>query len=128
MALVSALVGGLGLGVLAWGTFGMMIKSLPGIGSLIGSVRMPVFFGAAICAVGMVFIRHFESGGTFLDLDPSKAKNDMQSSSGEKKGCSDRSLRMGRSPSRRVATVLIEPALFTTPVTSGFPDIPHRRS
>jgi len=75
-ALIAALVGGLGSGALAWGTFGMTIKTLPGIESLSRSVQMPVFSDAATYAVGMAFIRHFESGGTFLDLDPSKARNE----------------------------------------------------
>lgn len=35
---------------------------------------MPVFSGSATYAIYKVFVQHFESGGTFLDLDPAKVK------------------------------------------------------
>lgn len=35
---------------------------------------MPVMNGAISYAVGRVFIKHFSSGGTFLDFDPTKAR------------------------------------------------------
>jgi hypothetical protein len=44
------------------------------IGGLLGILAVPAFAGATTYAIGKVFIRHFESGGTFLDFDPSKAK------------------------------------------------------
>jgi hypothetical protein len=36
---------------------------------------MPVISGASTYAIYKVFIQHFESGGTFLDLDPAKVKS-----------------------------------------------------
>jgi len=45
------------------------IKLIPGIGSLLGSVAMPVLSGASTFALGQVFKQHFETGGTFLDFD-----------------------------------------------------------
>ena len=45
------------------------IKLIPGIGSLVGSVAMPVLSGASTFALGQVFKQHFETGGTFLDFD-----------------------------------------------------------
>lgn len=45
------------------------IKLIPGIGSIVGSVAMPVLSGASTYALGQVFRQHFETGGTFLDFD-----------------------------------------------------------
>ncbi len=45
------------------------IKLIPGIGSIVGSVAMPVLSGASTFALGQVFKQHFETGGTFLDFD-----------------------------------------------------------
>jgi len=43
-----------------------------GVGSLIK--LLPGMAAAATYAMGRVFVMHFESGGTFLDLDPAKAE------------------------------------------------------
>jgi uncharacterized protein (DUF697 family) len=51
-----------------------MIKFIPLIGQTTGAVVMPVMSGASTYAIYKVFMQHFESGGTFLDLDPSKVK------------------------------------------------------
>src|SRR5690606_18519129 len=51
-----------------------MIKFIPGIGSVIGGVTMAVLSGASTYALGEVFQRHFETGGTFLDFDPKRLK------------------------------------------------------
>ena len=45
------------------------IKMIPGIGSIIGGVSMSILSGASTYAVGKVFIRHFEAGGTIEDLN-----------------------------------------------------------
>lgn len=72
---ITALIGGIGPVALAIGTSAMFFKALPGIGTLLGSIKMSVFSGASTYAVGMVFIQHFESGGTFLDFQPEKVKD-----------------------------------------------------
>ncbi len=46
------------------------VKAIPLIGTLAGIATLPALGAAATYAVGKVFITHFESGGTFLDLDP----------------------------------------------------------
>jgi uncharacterized protein (DUF697 family) len=51
-------------------TAGSLLKSLPGIGTIIGSVSMPVFSAGATYVIGKVFIQHFASGGTLLDFNP----------------------------------------------------------
>jgi uncharacterized protein (DUF697 family) len=51
-----------------------MIKFIPGIGSVIGGVTMAVLSGASSYALGEVFKKHFDTGGTFLDFDPKRLK------------------------------------------------------
>ena len=53
---------------------GSLIKLIPGVGSLIGGATVSVFAGASTYALGQVFKRHFESGGTILDFDPARLK------------------------------------------------------
>ena len=49
-------------------------KWIPFIGGF-SMAAMPVVNGALSYAVGRVFIKHFASGGTFLDFDPVKAQD-----------------------------------------------------
>src|SRR5204862_2573037 len=66
---VAALVGSLAPGMLARGTFGIFFKTLPGIGSLVGAVALSVLAGGCTYAIGQVFVRHYESGGTLLTFN-----------------------------------------------------------
>ena len=53
-----------------------LLRMLPGIGPTlfaIGGLTLP---SASTYALGEVFIKHFESGGTFLTFDPDRAKPD----------------------------------------------------
>lgn len=50
------------------------IKFIPGVGSVLGGVTMAVLSGASSFALGEVFKKHFETGGTFLDFDPQRLK------------------------------------------------------
>ena len=45
------------------------IKFIPGIGTVVGGMTMAVLSGASTYALGEVFKKHFETGGTFLDFD-----------------------------------------------------------
>lgn len=49
-----------------------VVKLIPGIGSIIGGVAVSIFVGASTYALGEVFKRHFEMGGTILDFDPAR--------------------------------------------------------
>ena len=51
-------------------TFGSLLKGLPGVGTAIGALTMPVFSAGVTYVIGKVFIQHFASGGTLLDFDP----------------------------------------------------------
>ena len=50
--------------------FGSLIKGVPGIGSAIGALTMPVYSAGVTYVIGKVFMKHFASGGTLLDFDP----------------------------------------------------------
>ena len=51
-------------------TFGSLLKGLPGVGTAIGALTMPVFSAGVTYVIGKVFIQHFASGGTLLDFNP----------------------------------------------------------
>jgi uncharacterized protein (DUF697 family) len=73
-SVISSLMGG-ALPVTVGCALASMIKFIPLIGQTTGAVTMPVVSGAATYAIYKVFVQHFESGGTFLDLDPAKVKD-----------------------------------------------------
>ncbi len=50
------------------------VKFIPGVGSILGGITMSVLSGASTYALGEVFKKHFETGGTFLDFDPDRLK------------------------------------------------------
>lgn len=74
---ISAALSGVTASTFATGTIGSGIKSIPFAGSLLGAVTMPFFASASAYALGNVFINHFEKGGSFLDLDGDKFKEDF---------------------------------------------------
>lgn len=49
-----------------------LAKIIPGIGSVGGGISMSMLSGALIYAVGQVFIKHFEQGGTLENFDSSQ--------------------------------------------------------
>ncbi|MGV6808433.1 MAG: YcjF family protein [bacterium] len=55
-----------------------MAKSIPGLGSLMGSASVSVLSGAMTYAIGQVFIAHFSVGGTMDDLDSLKVQQLFQ--------------------------------------------------
>jgi uncharacterized protein (DUF697 family) len=52
-----------------------VVKLIPGVGSVLGGVTLSIFAGASTYALGEVFKKHFETGGTILDFDPDRLKN-----------------------------------------------------
>jgi uncharacterized protein (DUF697 family) len=50
--------------------FSSLVKGLPGVGSVVGALSMPVFSAGVTYVIGKVFIQHFASGGTLLDFNP----------------------------------------------------------
>lgn len=53
---------------------GSVVKLIPVVGSLLGGVTNSIFAGASTYALGEVFKKHFDSGGTILDFDPERLK------------------------------------------------------
>lgn len=52
-----------------------LVKMIPFFGSYVGGVALSVMAGASTYALGQVFIKHFEMGGTILDFDPESIKD-----------------------------------------------------
>lgn len=50
------------------------LKLIPGIGTIIGGVALSVFNGASTYALGEVFRKHFDLGGTILDFDVERVR------------------------------------------------------
>jgi uncharacterized protein (DUF697 family) len=51
-----------------------LVKSIPGIGTLLGIGTQVILSGASTYALGNLFDRHFTEGGTLLDFDTEKMK------------------------------------------------------
>jgi uncharacterized protein (DUF697 family) len=68
-SVVTSLAGAMAPASLATAT-GSLIKGLPGIGTMIGALTMPIASAGATWVIGNVFIQHFASGGTLLDFNP----------------------------------------------------------
>ena len=51
-----------------------LVKTIPGIGSILGGVTMSALSGASTYAIGQVFIWHFSTGGNFMDFNFDKAR------------------------------------------------------
>jgi uncharacterized protein (DUF697 family) len=51
------------------------LRFIPIYGWLLKGVSTSAFAGAFTYAIGKLFIQHFESGGTFLTLDPQQVKD-----------------------------------------------------
>jgi len=65
---IAGLVGGVfghGAGIL---TAISVTKFIPGFGWMLGAVSLPVVAGASTYALGRVYARHFESGGSVYDI------------------------------------------------------------
>jgi uncharacterized protein (DUF697 family) len=69
-----AIVTSLTSSTLARVTAGSVVKLIPGFGSLLGGVTVSAFAGASTYALGEVFKRHFQTGGTILDFDPARLR------------------------------------------------------
>ncbi len=71
--ILASLLGGV-FSVSVSGTLASIVKTIPLVGQTTGVLTMPVTAGAMVYAVGKVFIQHFESGGTLLNLNPDDVK------------------------------------------------------
>ena len=73
-AVVGSLIGYVLPHAFSVGLLGGLLKTIPGVGVLVGAPSFALFAAAYAWALGRVFIQHFESGGTFLNFDPEAVK------------------------------------------------------
>lgn len=73
-SIIISLLGSLVPNAFARGFVGSLVKALPVVGTIGGTLSMSLFSGAATYAIGQVFIQHFELGGTLLDFDADKMR------------------------------------------------------
>ncbi len=66
--IVSAIVGGSAARLGA-----SIVKAIPGVGTLIGELSMPILSGASTWALGRTVANHLQRGGTLEDLDPDQS-------------------------------------------------------
>ncbi len=70
---ISAVAGG---GIARLGA--SLIKAIPGVGTIIGELSMPVLSGASTYALGHVIASHLHNGGTLNDLDLKYARKNYE--------------------------------------------------
>lgn len=51
-----------------------LVKVVPIVGQAVGMVSMPIIAGASTYALGKVFKKHFEMGGTLFNFDPERMR------------------------------------------------------
>jgi CRP-like cAMP-binding protein len=78
-----------------------LTKSVPVVGTVIGSAVMPVLSAGATYAIGMAFIQHFASGGTLLDFNPAEYREFVKA---QKERWSMRSRKAARAAKRAAAS------------------------
>jgi uncharacterized protein (DUF697 family) len=76
---VAALASGLGAVVLGAALGGSLVKLVPGIGTTLGVLSIPIVAAAFTRAVGRVFRMHFEAGGTVLNFQPAAMREHFKS-------------------------------------------------
>lgn len=75
-ALVSTLVGG-ALPAFSAMPVASLVRWIPVVGWTLGSASMAILSGASTYALGKVFARHFEGGGTIKSFDVGAAKDEF---------------------------------------------------
>lgn len=76
--IVTTLITGIGTRTTALGFAYSFMKLVPGVGTALGAITLPVLTGAITYAVGKVFVLHFEAGGNVLNLDAKKMREYFQ--------------------------------------------------
>lgn len=77
-ALISSLLGTLAPAAVSTSLLGSSVKLVPIGGTLLGSAGMAAFAAASTYAIGKVFVRHFEGGGSIMDFSVEGIKEDLQ--------------------------------------------------
>ncbi|NKB63327.1 MAG: DUF697 domain-containing protein [Gammaproteobacteria bacterium] len=79
-SIVTVLIGSISPPMLAGFTVLTLIKFLPGLGQLAGSIAQPIFASAVTYAVGRTMVGHLEEGGTISDFETRENKSRFRSS------------------------------------------------
>ncbi|MGI9211888.1 MAG: YcjF family protein [Methylococcaceae bacterium] len=125
-SLVSSLVSG-GSSAIAIMGLSSLAKAVPALGTLGGGASVAITAGAVTYAVGEVFIKHFESGGTMLDFDTSKTRELFESKLKEgmevacnlkKKIKADETVEEANTESAAAETVATQEADMTAPAAA----------
>ena len=69
--IIAGIIGGWNASVVA----GSLLKMVPFVGVVIAASSIAAVSGAVTYGIGVVFMKHFASGGTLLDLRPERAKH-----------------------------------------------------
>lgn len=76
--LVSVLLGTIAPAGATGMLMGSGIKTMPVFGTILGAVSMAGFSGAATYAIGKIFVRHFEQGGTLANFSADAVAEDLK--------------------------------------------------
>ena len=77
-SLVATVLGSLAPTVVSTSLVGSSLKLIPGGGTLLGSVSVSAFSAAATYAIGKVFVRHFENGGTLKNFSAESIEDELK--------------------------------------------------
>ena len=73
-SVVGSLIGGYGMARLATSAVFSLMKFVPVVGQIAAPVSLSVVASGSTYALGKVFIKHFDSGGTLLNFDSEKLR------------------------------------------------------
>ncbi len=76
--LITVLIGSLAPAGASRLTGSILIKFIPGMGTAIGTVVLATFGGSATYAIGKVFVKHFENGGTISTFSAKDVQEDLK--------------------------------------------------
>lgn len=75
---ISALLGTLSSAAISGSMLGSAIKVVPVGGTIMGSVGFAAFSSAATYAIGKIFVKHFEKGGTVSSFSAEAVEADLK--------------------------------------------------
>jgi uncharacterized protein (DUF697 family) len=84
-SIIASLVGGAVTGEAGSLAIGSKLKFIPVLGTVVSWLVTPALAGATTYAIGKVFVRHLESGGSLFTFDGTKMKGYMEKALAEGK-------------------------------------------
>jgi uncharacterized protein (DUF697 family) len=125
-SILSALVGSVASREIASMGLSAALKSLPGIGTMLGAASMPLASAALTYAIGTVFREHFEVGGGIEDLSLERSRSVFRQhfDQGKKIVADLLAKKSGSAPSIATPPASAEPAPPATPPAAPAPSAP----